>query len=106
MTIPAKVQAYMASGRPIIAVLDGEGAEAIRRWECGVVVRPGDGECLARTVESLADADEKQLRAMGENGRRGALAEFNREVLVDRLEGWLSDLAEGKRTAVVPIEAP
>jgi colanic acid biosynthesis glycosyl transferase WcaI len=99
MTIPAKVQAYMASGRPIIAVLDGEGAEAVRRWECGVVVRPGDADGLAKAILELADAPSDVRDLMGENGRRGATIEFNREVLVDRLETWIDELVSGSRSS-------
>ena len=105
MTIPAKVQAYMASGKPIIAVLDGEGADAVRRWECGVVVRPGDGSGLARAVAALSDADERERARMGENGRNGALVEFNRDVLVDRLESWLLELSGATRPVEPNVEA-
>ncbi len=30
LTIPSKVQAYLACGRPIVAALDGEGARVVR----------------------------------------------------------------------------
>ena len=106
-TIPAKIQAYMASGTPIIAVLDGEGADAVRRWDCGVVVAPGDAAGLAAAVRRLAAAPAADRRAMGDNGRVGADSEFNGEVLVDRLLGWMADLVDGRPSRrATPIDAP
>lgn len=94
-TIPAKVQAYMASGKPIVAALDGEGADAVRRWKCGLVVAPGDSAGLVAAVVKLADGPVSERVAMGENGRAGADSEFNRHVLVDRLLSWLEELTQG-----------
>lgn len=96
-TIPAKVQAYMASGIPIVGLLDGEGADAVMRWECGLVARAGDAAGLANAITTLADSDTETLTRMGDNGRRGAAAEFNRHDLVDELLGWMSELVEGRR---------
>ncbi|MCS2685698.1 glycosyltransferase family 4 protein [Bacteroides thetaiotaomicron] len=41
---PAKISSYMASGRPIIACLNGEGAEVVKAAECGWLVAAGDAE--------------------------------------------------------------
>ncbi len=35
MTIPGKVQSYLACGKPIIASLDGIGSEIIKDASCG-----------------------------------------------------------------------
>lgn len=97
-TIPAKVQAYMASGKPIVALLDGEGADAVRRWSCGVVVTPGDARGLVDAVLKLADASVADRALMGSNGRAAADSEFNRHRLVESLLGWMVDLtAQGPR---------
>ena len=37
MTVPAKLQTYMALGKPIIGVLSGEGANIIKESDCGIV---------------------------------------------------------------------
>ena len=51
---PAKISSYMASGRPIIACLNGEGAEVVKAAECGWLVAAGDAEGLAKLVIRLA----------------------------------------------------
>ncbi len=94
-TIPAKVQAYMASGKPIIALLDGEGAAAVTRWDCGVVAVPGDSASLVEAITKLIESPTEVRKQMGENGRQGAEQEFNRHVLVKRLIGWMNELVDG-----------
>ena len=36
LTIPAKIQSYLACGKPIIASIDGEGAKIVNDAKCGV----------------------------------------------------------------------
>jgi len=91
-TIPAKVQAYMAAGLPILALLDGEGADAIKRWNCGIVANSGNSQGLAAAIMELAGATVAQRREMGANGRKGVDAEFNRDKLVNDLLGWLAEM--------------
>ena len=55
---PAKISSYMASGRPIIACLNGEGAEVVKAAECGWLVAAGDAEGLAKLVIRLADENK------------------------------------------------
>lgn len=59
---PAKISSYMASGRPIIACLNGEGAELIKVAECGWHVAAGDANGLAQLVMQLADKN-KEMKA-------------------------------------------
>jgi colanic acid biosynthesis glycosyl transferase WcaI len=53
-TIPAKVQSYLASGRPIVGALNGEGARIIRESGAGVTCAPGNPAALAATIADLA----------------------------------------------------
>jgi glycosyltransferase involved in cell wall biosynthesis len=42
LTVPAKVQAYMASGKIILGALNGEGNSLINESKCGFAVAAGD----------------------------------------------------------------
>ncbi len=97
-TIPAKVQAYMAAGIPIVGLLDREGADAIRRWECGLVASSGDAQGLTDAITRLADMPVQSRQEMGNNGRRGAETEFNRHRLVEQLLAWMTQLVDEKQT--------
>lgn len=89
LTIPGKVQSYLMSGIPILGMLDGEGASVIRSAQAGLVCGAGDARGLADAVLKLAAMDCNARLVLGENGRRFAKHEFDRETLMDRLEHWL-----------------
>ena len=67
---PAKISSYMASGKPVIAALNGEGAEVIRDADCGWHISAGDGASLAELVINLSKEDPSILVSKGENARK------------------------------------
>ena len=91
MTIPGKVQSYLLAGRPIIGMLDGEGADVIERAQAGMVCPAGDGAALAATVERLAALPAETRDRMGASGQAYARAEFDRSTLVNRLLSLLEE---------------
>ena len=91
MTIPGKVQSYLASGLPLLGMLDGEGARVITESGAGLVCGAGDGAALARQVEKLAAMDGGARQAMGAAGKSYGAREFERENLMRALEGWLAE---------------
>jgi len=66
---PAKISSYMASARPIIACLNGEGGEVVQTAECGWTVKAGDAERLANLVIELSQMDKNILEEKGKAGR-------------------------------------
>ena len=100
MTIPGKIQSYLAAGIPIVAMLNGEGAEVVRGSKSGLTCAAGDDEGLAAAVLNLAEMTEEERSVMGKNGLDVSTHEFDRSVLMDRLEGWLEQLSvEGVQKA-------
>lgn len=97
LTIPAKVQSYMACAKPIIAALDGEGARIIEATAAGMSVPAEDPQALAKAVLRLYGLPREELDAMGRRGREYFERHFEREHLLDRLEGWLNELDAEKR---------
>lgn len=93
LTIPGKVQSYLMAGLPLLGMLDGEGANVIRSAEAGLVCPAGDAAGLAQSVLQLAAMTRVERLRLGSNGRDYANKEFNRELLMDRLEGWFVELA-------------
>lgn len=91
MTIPGKVQTYLATGIPLLGMLDGEGARVIIESGAGFVCRAGDGAALANLVEHLAGLSVEERKAMGLRGRTYCRREFDRNMLVGRLEQWLTE---------------
>ncbi|MCD6077735.1 MAG: glycosyl transferase group 1 [Ramlibacter sp.] len=92
MTLPGKLQSYLAAGVPILAMLDGEGAQVVTEAVAGVAARAGDAQGLADAVLRLAALPHEERAAMGQRGRQLGAIEFDRGRQIDKLEGWLADL--------------
>jgi colanic acid biosynthesis glycosyl transferase WcaI len=90
LTIPAKIQSYLACGKPIIASLDGEGARIVEEAKCGVVSPAEDIVQLSQSIEKIISLDKYKLNEMGRNGRCYYDKEFDRKFLLDRLETILN----------------
>ena len=95
LTVPGKVQTYLAAGKPILGMLDGEGARVIEASGGGLTARAGDGAGLAEQARRLADMSPEERAAMGASARRYGEAEFDRAKLFERLETWLREAAAG-----------
>lgn len=69
LTVPSKVQAYLAAGRPIIASLDGEGGRIVTDAGAGLVTTAEDARALAQAVLQLQATPGEELQRMGDAGR-------------------------------------
>lgn len=97
MTVPGKVQSYLAAGKPLLGMLDGEGADVIRHANAGLVCPAGRSEELSRITEALADASPQIRQAMGDGGQAHYAKYFKRQTLMTRLEKILLDLSGERR---------
>ena len=92
MTIPGKLQSYLASGIPVAAMLNGEGAEVVRSSRAGLTCPAGDHAGLAAAVLKLSQMTHEEHDAMGRNGRDASVREFDRDTLISQLEEWVGTL--------------
>jgi colanic acid biosynthesis glycosyl transferase WcaI len=92
MTIPAKLQAYLACGRPVIAAIDGEAARIVAESGGGLTCQSGAPAALADAVLALSKMPPGERDNMGKAGRRYFEQHFEPALLMDRLEVWLAGL--------------
>ncbi len=97
LTIPGKLQSYLACARPILAMLDGEGARIVQESGAGLACPAGDAEGLASQVLKLAVMPDAERRAMGQNGRQYYETNFDRTRLFDQLETWLENAIQERK---------
>lgn len=86
LTLPGKVQSYMASGKPIIGAIDGETQKIVAAAECGYVAEAENDKQLSKNIRKfvlLSDAERKQL---GEKARAYYEENFARKIFMDELE--------------------
>jgi glycosyltransferase involved in cell wall biosynthesis len=100
LTIPSKVQAYLAAGRPVLAALDGEGARIIREAGAGLCSEAGNSKALAENVRRLAALSPLERQQMGQNGRRYFDKYFASDVLADELVEHFKEVISGREKAI------
>ncbi|MBX3662259.1 MAG: glycosyltransferase family 4 protein [Burkholderiales bacterium] len=94
LTIPSKIQSYLAAGKPIIGALDGEGARVIAESGGGMTCAAGDSAALAELTLRMAELPQESRAAMGARGLAWFGEHFERKRLLDRLEGWMHELTD------------
>jgi glycosyltransferase involved in cell wall biosynthesis len=94
-TIPSKLQAYLACGKPLIVALEGEGARIVKQAGAGWAVPPEDPRALADAVAAASQLAKPERDAMGSRGEAFFREHFEREQLLSRLEIELSEAAGG-----------
>lgn len=86
MTIPAKLQSYMACGIPILASASGETERIITESGAGLVCKIGDAESLAEKIKEYVKMPKENLNYMGEKAQKYCHKEFERSFLLDKME--------------------
>lgn len=90
MSVPAKLQSYMACGVPVIAAVNGESRKIIKEAEAGLCSETGDDEELANNIIQLLNKNKKELKKMGDNSRNYYEDNFDKETLLDQLDKYFS----------------
>lgn len=104
MTLPARVQSYLACGRPVAAAMDGQGARVVREAG-GIAVPAQDTAGLANAVATVKAMAPARRRQLGEAARQHYLTHFERSVLLDRFEAHLVRTVETTSAAPRPPNA-
>lgn len=94
-TMPAKLQGYMAAGKPVIAAIDGAAQEVINESDCGICVNAGDYIELAKAMDDFINNQDK-YHMCGSNGRKYFKENFTKEIYIENLESQLTKIMEGK----------
>lgn len=90
LTIPSKIQSYLACGKPIIGSLDGSGASIIEEALAGFTSPVEQPDLLAEAISKLYYSPLEERKQLGMNGRKYFEKEFEREILLDKLESILN----------------
>lgn len=94
MTLPSKIQATLAAGRPVIGALSGDAAHVIAESGAGEIVEPGSSEALAVAVAGLASRPPETLDALGAAARTYYEVNFAEQRMMLRMVGLLECAAQ------------
>ncbi len=96
ITIPAKLQSYMACGIPVLAVIRGEAANIVKEAQCGFVVEEDEPHKIAEVIEKVSQMQKKELAQLGTNGLKYYDQHFSKTVIMDKIGRIISELIDHK----------
>ncbi len=79
ITVPSKLQSYMACGKPVLASIDGEAAQIITEAGCGFVAPAEELNGLINAISKMARMKSEDLQKLGDNSEKYYKQYFNRE---------------------------
>ena len=91
LTVPAKIQAYMSAGKPIVTMINGEAKSLIESVGCGIAVDAGDAKAFAEAVLRLSQMPSEERSELGEKGRAFSATHFNFELQMNMLETIINE---------------
>lgn len=91
ITVPAKVQSYMASGKPVLGAISGEGKSLIEESNCGLVCEAEDYKTLSDMAIKMSEMSVDDRNKLGMNGLNYFNDNFDRKILLRKITDLLLD---------------
>ena len=95
LTAPGKIQSYLAFGKPILSMMDGEGTRIIKESKAGLTAPAGEPIRLIENVLKMYEMNNNELQKMGFNGQKYYETNFERNQLINKLIGLFQKLKKG-----------
>ena len=89
ITIPAKLQTYIAAGKPIFAIINGDVASIVSNNNLGLCADPSDIKAISLGFQKLIDLDEAERTKLVEKSDYLTRTLFNKEQIISSLENLL-----------------
>ena len=86
ITIPAKVQSYLACAKPVLAMVNGEASKIIKDSKSGLVCRSGDYKQLANNIVKMSKMTKKEINLLEKNALKCYKTNFDRDMLFSKIQ--------------------
>lgn len=96
LTMPAKLQGYMAAGKAVIGAINGAAKQVIEESGCGLCVPAGDASALASAIREFVTNPSGYVDC-GRKGRDYYKQNFTKQRFMGRVEAQLQQLVEVSR---------
>lgn len=95
LTMPSKLQGYMAAGKAVIGAINGAAQDVIEESQCGLCVNASDSKALAEVMLDFIENPNK-YKDCGSNGREYFKKHFTKNIFMEKFESELYKLSEVK----------
>ena len=88
--VPSKIYAIIGCGKPFLSISDEDSNSSIiaKKYNCGIVADPESVEDIKDKIEWAIENKEK-LKELGENARKVAISEFDKEIVIRKWENLI-----------------
>jgi colanic acid biosynthesis glycosyl transferase WcaI len=86
ITVPAKLQSYLASGKPVLASVNGEAANIVTECGAGISVPASSPDQMSKAILDFKNMSKEEISQLGKNARNCYEMNFKRSVLLERIE--------------------
>ena len=88
--VPARLQSYMAAGKPILAMIDGCSQDVIKAADCGYCADAADYKAMAEQIRRMKSLTQRERERMGNNSRAFYERHYQMNGCIDNLEHYLN----------------
>jgi colanic acid biosynthesis glycosyl transferase WcaI len=99
LTIPYKIQCYMACGKPILISVSGEGKRVVEHAGAGFGAQAEKPEELSMAAKRLMEMSEADRMAMGDRGISYFQKHFTHDIVYGNFEKWLIEAASENKNS-------
>lgn len=92
LTLPRKIQSYMAAGLPIIGAVTGEAKCVIEEAKCGLCCKTEDYEGFAEVCIAFSKLTTEEKRRLGQSAKNYYEKHFSRQTFFESLEAQLENM--------------
>ncbi len=89
ITVPSKVQATLAAGRPMIIAVAGDAKAMVLKAEAGIAAQPDDPLSIASSIQQAAAMGRTALADLGKNGRVAYERSYSLDAATEKVEAVL-----------------
>ena len=90
--VPARLQSYLACGKPVFGFLEGSAANIIKEAKCGFVVSPDNINDMVNLLSNIIFLEPYELSKLGQNGKKYYDINFSKKKCLDNLEKMFLDV--------------
>jgi glycosyltransferase involved in cell wall biosynthesis len=93
-TIPAKIQQYLAAGKPILSLAGGVSTQVLSEAQAGFGLEPGDLDGFEASVRRLHSLPKSELEKLSNSGKAYAEVNFSKSKTIRKILELLSKVVD------------
>ena len=96
ITIPSKIQAYMAMGKPLLVGVKGNASEIVEKNDIGISFEPGNANQFINAIKSFSKYTSNRKNKISQNSKNYYESNMSFKIGVDKFSKIFTLLSKVK----------